>query len=130
MMKNSLYKIDGVFLSGSNDSITMSDTTEHEIASAKNSIISYGDETYCCEGDFSMFGNSYIIENSNGDKIAEIKVDVFGSKGLMSDDEGNVIARFDASIARKDYIVSIYGSCGFDDEAVLMMFASYFNDIR
>ena len=138
---NKLYNIDGEVFATYEDDLTMTDNNgnivkhtndiynlitqnEHAIYNSDNELL------YKCDGKIKIFADSYDIYDSDGNKIAYVNFNMFDTRGIMTDVNGNTIARYDSALSRKDYILSIYENCKIDDESVLMIFASYVSDVR
>ena len=141
MNGNSLYTINGEFFAAYEDDLAMTTKggqlvkhtndvynfitqNEHVIYDAENNLC------YKCDGKIKLFADSYDVFDADGNKIAFVSFNIFDTSGIMKDMDGNVIARYDSALSRKDYIVSIYDNCQIDDESVLLIFASYVSDKR
>jgi uncharacterized protein YxjI len=137
---NILYNINGEVLSSFDDDLIMKDddgdivrNTDdiYNLISQNNHTIYNGDQVlYQCNGQIKLLADSYEILDGDGNKIASVEFNMFDTIGIMQDNDGNVIARYDSSWFRYDYIVSIFDGCEIDDESILMIFASYVSDVR
>ena len=81
-------------------------------------------------GKIKLFADSYDVFDADGNKIAFVSFNMFDTSGVMKNMDGDIIARYDSALSRKDYIVSIYDNCQIDDESILLIFASYVSDKR
>ena len=140
MSKNDLYNINGEIFALYEDDLTMKNNSGDvvratddvfNLISQNNHAIYDGDKVlYHCNGQIKLFADSYEILDSENNKIAHVEFNMFDTVGIMRDNYGNVIARYDSAWLRYDYIVSIFEGCEIDDESVLMIFASYVSDVR
>ena len=137
----SLYTINGEFFASYEDDLAMTTKSgqlvkhtndvynfitqnEHVIYDAENNLC------YKCDGKIKLFADSYDVFDADGNKIAFVSFNMFDTSGVMKNMDGDIIARYDSALSRKDYIVSIYDNCQIDDESILLIFASYVSDKR
>lgn len=84
------------------------------------------------EGEFDLLGNTYYLRRD--DKIiGTAKFDIVNWTGIISDNNGNVIASYNRAslekdIMLKDFEVKIYDNNVFSDLEVLMIIAAYHSD--
>lgn len=81
-------------------------------------------------GNFEMFGNSYIIKDSQGNIVANAEFDAFNTSGKITDINDNLIAVYSSGIWFNDYTVTIYNNDICSDLAILMIMASYVSDYK
>lgn len=137
---NYCYNINGEIFAAYEDDLTMKNkdgdivkTTDDKynfITQNEHVIMNGDDVAYICDGKIKLFADSYDVFDADGNKIAYVKFNMFDTAGIMIDMDGNEIARYDSALSRYDYVVSIFDACKIDDESVLMIFASYFSDVR
>lgn len=140
MNGNYKYTIDGEFFAAYEDDLAMKNSNgdivrktndQFNFISQNQHDIYQGDELlYVCDGKIKWFADSYDVFDKDGNKIAHVNFNIWDTKGIMKDMDGNVIAKYNSAWSRYDYIVSIYDKCQIDDESVLMIFASYVSDVR
>lgn len=140
-VENGMYKIDGELFSTYEDDLAMTNkggdlvrkTDDQYNFITQNNHAIYdkdGNVLYGCNGKFKLFADSYEVVDKDGEKVATVNFNMFDTVGVMRDNNGNIIARYDSALWRKDYVVSIYDCCEIDDESILMIFASYVSDVR
>lgn len=97
---------------------------------AQDSHAIYVDEGLAVEmvGLVKWFGEEYDIYDINENKIANVKFNALNTAGEMYDTSGKLIATYDSNFFFNDYDVRISEDCKIDDNAVLMIFASYYSD--
>ena len=137
---NCKYTIDGEVFAAYEDDLAMKNSNgdivrktndQFNFISQNQHDIYQGDELlYVCDGKIKWFADSYDVFDKDGKKISYVDFNMWDTKGTMKDMDGNIIAKYNSSMFRKDYIVSIYDGCQIDDESVLMIFASYVSDVR
>lgn len=135
-----LYVIDGEIFSTYEDDLRMTDSNENIVREtndiynliSQNEHVIYGNNKlmYRCDGKIKLLADSYVVYDADGNKIANVDFNMFDTVGIMTDMDGDVIARYDSSLLRRDYIVSVFDKCDIDDESILMIFASYVSDLR
>ena len=81
-------------------------------------------------GNIDFNGESYELQDSEGNLIATVEFSTGNTSGGIIDTEGNLIATFKSDIGRYDYTVDIYENDIFSDNAILMIMASYMSDYR
>ena len=126
----SAYEDDLMMKNKNGDTVKIADDS-YNFISQNNHVIMNGDDVeYVCDGKIKWLADSYDIYDADSNKIAYVKFNIFDTVGVMVDNDGNEIARYDSGYFRYDYVVSIFDNCEIDDESVLMIFASYFSDKR
>lgn len=100
----------------------------HFLAQDTHSI--YLDDGLAVEmvGKVNLFGDTYDIYDSNQNKIATVSFNILDTAGEMYDENKNLIATYSAWPFMNDYTVKISDNCKIDDNAALMIFASYYSD--
>ena len=126
----SAYEDDLEMKNGSGEVVRTTDDKYNFISQNEHVIMNGKDAEYICDGKIKIFADSYDIFDVGGNKVAYVKFNMLDTSGVMVDNEGNEIARYDSGLLRYDYVVSIFDGCEMDDESVLMMFASYVSDKR
>lgn len=138
---NKLFNINGEVFAGFEDDLAMTNSDKQVVRHTndiynfitQNEHVIYSDNDellYKCDGKIKIFADSYDVFNADGDKIAYVSFNMFDTCGIMKNMDGEIIARYDSALSRKDYFVSIYDECEIDDESILMIFASYVSDKR
>lgn len=79
-------------------------------------------------GRVNLFGETYDIYNSNEQKIARVKVNMFNTKGKLYDADGTIVADYRSLPFCQDFDVRIGEDCELDENVVLMIFSSYYSD--
>jgi uncharacterized protein YxjI len=135
-----LYTINGEIFSAYEDDLKMINNANvvvretndiFNLISQNEHVVYSGDELlYRCDGKIKLFADSYVVFDADGNKIAHVDFNIFDTVGIMTDTNGNIIARYDSAWFRRDYVVSVFDKCEIDDESVLMIFASYVSDVR
>ena len=93
-----------------------------------HAIVVNDEYQFTMKGNFHFIGDHYELLDELGNTIAKISFNYFNTKGDLYDMSGNLIASYRSNYFRKDYVVIIYDNDLFDDNALLMMFASYYSD--
>ena len=93
-----------------------------------HAIVVNDEYQFTMKGNFHFIGDHYELLDELGNTIAKISFNYFNTKGDLYDMSGNLIASYRSNYFRKDYAVIIYDNDLFDDNALLMMFASYYSD--
>lgn len=106
--------------------IFYADDTYHLIKQDSHCIVGNGEKLEMV-GEFHIFGNSYEIY-LEGRKVAEATFNAFHTKGELCDNDGNIIANYTCSLGFNDYIIQTKENNLFSEEAILMIFASYYSD--
>lgn len=102
----------------------------HFVSQDSHSII-IGEETYIeMTGEFKVLGEEYTIYDSNQKVIGKVTFNLFGTKGVFSDNDGNIIAEYNSGWLRKDYTVTISNNFKINNDAILLIFASYASDFN
>lgn len=111
------------------DSVTVGEADDkfHLISQDSHSI-TVGDEVIEVVGKIELFGEEYSLYNSKGESIGTVKVNIWGTNGKFSDNNGNVIAEYNSGWLRKDYSVTISKDSNISDDTILLIFASYTSD--
>ena len=100
----------------------------HLISQDSHAIIVDGVVTAEMVGRFDLFGNTYDIYNTDGEKIAKAKFNWFDTSGELTDTDGNLIAEYNSFVLFKDFDVRVSDECPLDHTTVLMIFCSYYSD--
>ena len=137
---NTNYNIHGEILSAYEDNLTMKNSNgdivkvsadDFNLISQNNHTIMSGNTVeYICDGKIKLFADSYDVYDADSNKIAYVSFNMIDTVGVMTDMNGNEIARYDSAALGYDYVVTIFDGCEMDDESVLMIFASYVSDKR
>lgn len=133
-----ICKVSGNIFRVVEDPLTMKDEDGSRLAYAgddyhlisQDSHVIIVDSTVTAEmvGRFDLFGNTYEIYNSDGEKIAKASFNWFDTSGEMHDMDGNLIAEYNSFVLFKDFDVRISEECPIDHTTVLMIFCSYYSD--
>lgn len=110
-----------------NQKIFYADDTYHLIKQDAHCIIGENDEKLELVGDFNIFGDSYVIYR-DGIEIAKAKFNALNTRGKLCDNDGNIIADYTSRFLFNDYIVQTKKNSSLSEEAILMIFASYYSD--
>lgn len=79
-------------------------------------------------GKVDLFGNTYALEDADGNVVANLSFNAFGTYGSITDANGNVIAEYSSLPMINDYTVSVYENGVCSDLSILMIMASYVSD--
>ena len=133
---NELYNISGNVLRILTDPLTLYDTSGNTLAYAGDQYhiitqdthwILTGSEEIKMVGNFNFFGDSYDIY-VDGQKVAHAKFDFLNTYGTLVDNSGNLMADYSSRLYFKDYTVQATQYNIFSDEALNLIFASYYSD--
>lgn len=120
------------------DPLTLSDSDGNKLAYAGDDYHFFAQDSHSIYvnegleaemvGLVKWFGEAYDIYDSNQTKIAKVTFNFMDTAGEMYDENGKLIATYGAWPFMNDYTVKISEDCKIDDDAVLMIFASYYSD--
>lgn len=120
------------------DPLTMYDTNGNKLAYAgdeyhliaQDSHSIFVNDQLAAEmiGRVNLFGETYDIYNSDQQKIARVKVNMFNTKGKLYNADGTVVASYRSFPFCQDFDVRIGEDCEVDEKVVLMIFSSYYSD--
>ena len=137
---NYLYNVNGEFFSTYEDNLVMQDPIGNVIRemSDKYNLVTQNDHTildgngilYSCQGNLNIVNNSYDVFNNQKEQIGYIEFNAWDTYGTLCNMDGEVMAQYNSNIFCVDYVVSVFENCEIDDDSVLMMFASYYSDMR
>ncbi len=100
----------------------------HLIAQDSHVIITDGVVTAEMVGKWDLFGETYDIYDSEGEKIARATFNWTNTYGKLEDADGNLIADYESFILFNDFDIRISDDCPLDDTTVIMIFCSYYSD--
>ena len=80
------------------------------------------------EGQFQMLGEKYLIYDGSGTYIGYLSVGITDTYGGYYDTNGILCATYKSHVMFKDYDLVIDKKATLPDEAIVMMFASYYSD--
>lgn len=135
-VNNGEYIIKGNILRLWEDPLTLSDNKgntmgiagdDYNIISQDDHYIKVGDNEIIMKGNISLFGEHYVIIK-NGEEVAFANYNMFDTKGMVKDMEGNVISRYQSFIFMRDFKVSYNENSLLSEEEVLLIHASYYSD--
>ena len=120
------------------DPLTMSDTEGnkmayagddyHFIAQDSHAIIVGDTVTAEMVGLWDLFGETYDIYNTDGEKIARAEFNYLNTAGEISDADGTLIATYGSFVFFNDFTVKISNDSEIDPTTLLMIFCSYYSD--
>lgn len=120
------------------DPLTMSDTEGnkmayagddyHFIAQDSHAIIVGDTVTAEMVGLWDLFGETYDIYNTDGEKIARAEFNYLNTAGEIYDADGTLIATYGSFVFFKDFTVKISNDSEIDPTTLLMIFCSYYSD--
>ena len=120
------------------DPLTMSDTEGnkmayagddyHFIAQDSHAIIVGDTVTAEMVGLWDLFGETYDIYNTDGEKIARAEFNYLNTAGEIYDADGTLIATYGSFVFFKDFTVMISNDSEIDPTTLLMIFCSYYSD--
>lgn len=93
-----------------------------------HSIWLNGKYMYEMVGNFQIFGDSYEIYDKNKKLIATAEFNMTNTSGTIHDVDNNLIAEYKSGLLSKDYTVKIYKNCIMEEDAMLLICASFFSD--
>ena len=97
----------------------------HLIAQDSHAIVVDDKVTVEMVGKVKLFGNSYDIYDTTGNKIAEANFSVLHLNGSIKDISGSNIAIYKANPILKDYTIYISPNCKIDETTIMMIVASF-----
>lgn len=100
----------------------------HLIAQDSHVIIMSGVVTAELVGKWDLFGETYYIYDSEGQRIATASFNWTNTYGKIVDTDGNLLAEYESFILFNDFDVRIAEDCPIDDGTVIMIFSSYYSD--
>lgn len=137
---NYLYNVNGDYFAAIEDNLVMQDMQENIVREMDDeyNFITQNDHTildgngilYSCQGNINIVSNSYDVFNNKKEQVGDIEFNTWNTYGALKNVDGEVVAQYNSSILGTNYVVSIFENCEIDDASVLMMFASYYSDIR
>lgn len=120
------------------DPLTMSDTEGnkmayagddyHFIAQDSHAIIVGDTVTAEMVGLWDLFGETYDIYNTDGEKIARAEFNYLNTAGEIYDADGTLIATYGSFVFFNDFTVKISNDSEIDPTTLLMIFCSYYSD--
>lgn len=131
-----LYNISGNILRILTDPLTLYDTSGNKLAYAGDQYHIITQDTHWIitdseaiemVGNFNFFGDSYDLF-IDGEKVAHAKFDFLNTYGTIVDNDGNLMADYTSRLYFKDYAVQATKYNIFSDEALNLIFASYYSD--
>ena len=114
-----LYDLDGNAIASAGDTYHLISQDSHFIKTFTESIEMVGN--------FNLLGDSYDIY-VDGEKVAHAKFNFLNTYGTLVDTNGNLMADYTSRMYFKDYSVQVTEHNFFSDEALNLIFASYFSD--
>jgi uncharacterized protein YxjI len=137
---NHLYNVNGDYFAAIEDNLVMQDMCENIVREMDDEydFITQNDHTildgngvlYSCQGNVNIIGNSYDVFNNKKEHVGDIEFNTWNTYGALKNMDGEIVAQYNSNLLCADYVVSIFENCEIDDASVLMMFASYYSDIR
>ncbi len=118
---------DPLILKKDSDTVGKADDEYHFINQDSHSI-TVGDETIEVVGEFELLGERYSLYNSKGESIGTVRTNLWGTKGIISDNNGSIVAEYNSGWLRKDYSVTVSNDSKISDDTILLIFASYVSD--
>lgn len=135
---DSYAKVKGNIFKFVTDPLTMYDTNDNKIAYAgddyhliaQDSHVIFMNNTVVAEmvGRVNLFGETYDIYNSEQQKVARVKINMFNTRGVMYDANKNIIADYRSLPLCRDFNIRVSDDCELDENVVLMIFSSYYSD--
>ena len=102
---------------------------EYHLVSQDSHSISLKEGAYIeMTGNFKLLGEEYTIYSKEKKYIGKASFNIFGTNGVLTDKDGNIIAEYNSGWLRKDYDVTIKNEAELDSDAILLVFASYASD--
>lgn len=83
---------------------------------------------YDMDGKVDIFGETYNLYDTEGVQIGRLNFNFWDTKGTLYDMDDKVLATYESSVLRQDYIVTISKACQIEPDAILLLFASYVSD--
>lgn len=131
-----VYSITGNIFKVVTDPLTLYDTSGNKLAHAgdnynlitqDNHMITTSSERLKMVGHFNILGDSYDI-CVNGVKVAFAKFNALNTYGTIVDNDGNLMADYTSRFLFKDYTIQATDKNFFSDEALNLIFASFYSD--
>lgn len=112
---------DGQVVANAGDDYNFIDQDDHAIYVG-------GKEEVVMDGEVKVFGELYNLYDNNGKYIGKADFNYFNTTGHIYGKDCNEIARYTSIMFMKDYKVYIRDNDILSDDAILMIFASYYSD--
>ena len=131
-----LFSVQGNIIKFLTDPLRLCNSEGKEIASAGDEYHIVTQDTHWIltateeikmVGNFTIFGDSYEFFVDD-EKVAHAEFNAFNTYGTLVDNDGNIMADYTSCIIFKDYAVQVTNNNIFSDEAINLIFASYYSD--
>lgn len=110
--------------------IARADDSYHFVAQDSHAIYVNNHLSIEMEGKVDFIGNTYEIYNENQEKIATAKFNLFNTRGIVVDNNDDLIADYRSNIMYNDFDVRISENSNIEEKALLMLFSSYYSDYK
>lgn len=137
---NESYKIKGNYLTFVVDPLSLYDSagnkigyagdSYHFIAQDSHTIYLYNKPVIEVVGEISFFGEKYTLYDMLQSMVGYVEMNTFNTGGIMYNEKNEIVAEYSSNLLFNDYDVTIYDNCKINKEAILLIFASYYSDIR
>lgn len=83
---------------------------------------------YLMDGQFKVFGEKYFIYDEDENYIGRCDFNWLNTRGMIKNANDEVVATYKSHYIFKDFDIKIYENCEIEDDAILMICASYYSD--
>lgn len=109
------------------ETIAFADDDYNFINQDDHAIVVDGEYQFTMHGGFAIFGETYTLLDASNNQIGYMSFNTFDTAGTLYNMDDEIIATYSSSPFFDDYTVTIY-SDEFNDNALLLIFASYYSD--
>ena len=118
-----------VMTSTSGESIGTAGDEYHLISQDSHSIIT-DRQSIEMVGKVKIFGEEYYLYDTEGKEIGTAVFNFWGTNEKITDEKGNIIAEYNSGWLRKDYTITISKDSNINNDAIILIFASYASDFH
>jgi len=83
---------------------------------------------YDMKGNVTFIGESYEIYDKDKSFVAKVSFNGSNTSGKMYNSSDVLIAEYTSGYLNKDFDIHIYYKCDIDENAIIMIFSSYYSD--
>ncbi len=116
------YDLDGHLIAKASDKYHLITQDDHCIIDSEGNVMAV------MEGQFQLFGERYKIYNEEGIYIGYLKVGITSTYGGLYDVNDRLMATYKSHFCFKDFELVIDEDAPLSDEAIILLFASYYSD--
>lgn len=116
------YDLDGRQIAKASDEYHLITQDDHCIIDSEGNVMAV------MEGQFQLFGEKYKIYDEEGIYIGYLKVGITSTYGGLYDVNDCLVATYKSHFCFKDFELVIDEDAPLSDEAIILLFASYYSD--